>query len=608
MRHFFLLIVILLSYRLTNGWTNIHEEKKKKRDERNTKSFVENDWAKRMHEYMNSEEVSPTTFPQQNRTLLNKVKEVIGACGFVTRRPDGVVNGVKLALINFFHGYLTAVNLAMDFPMGGWKLDGMVGLLRDSVVGVLSGTLILSSGVATGVYQLAWSVPSSISSLVNYSTGMVWDGSSWVENFNLDAEARRLDSMMCESDFSSTIKKRPQIRRGNRHLVKDMSYYNVLGVHVDASTDDIKHAYRREAKQKHPDKSGEEEKIANVDFQELSSAYLTLSNEDLREAYNNHGMCFRSKVEEAQTDIDWTTFFATMFSSYSVESYVGDMAIGDLMDKIVYPKKIPKEVKDEPRYKACTQQRREIAIAQNLRKRVRDYVLAGGKAEQFRRGCRKEAEVIAREDSGYFFLTTIGNALMSRSNQFLGFQQSAFGWKGHPLKFQNKVSHMVKSISKVFSFSNAVVSLVTPGIKAIKSSRKNKNKNGGDDCDEEENEMAQIWVTEFAPSLPKLLGAARKHIEQDIFSTLNTACGKLFEDNTFNLEAKIRLAEGVRILGEEFYAVGSAHAATKRTGKGVSSDLNKGAGEAFLASMMQNDKAAENDSTSKEYSKRAKSA
>jgi molecular chaperone DnaJ len=59
-------------------------------------------------------------------------------------------------------------------------------------------------------------------------------------------------------------------------------YYQILGVPKNASTEDIKKAYRHLAKKHHPDKGGDAEK-----FKEVSEAYQILSDADKRSQYDN---------------------------------------------------------------------------------------------------------------------------------------------------------------------------------------------------------------------------------------------------------------------------------------------------------------------------------
>lgn len=59
-------------------------------------------------------------------------------------------------------------------------------------------------------------------------------------------------------------------------------HYQTLGVSKDASPDEIKKAYRSLASKHHPDKGGDTAK-----FQEIQTAYATLSDPDKRQQYDN---------------------------------------------------------------------------------------------------------------------------------------------------------------------------------------------------------------------------------------------------------------------------------------------------------------------------------
>lgn len=61
-----------------------------------------------------------------------------------------------------------------------------------------------------------------------------------------------------------------------------MDYYNVLGLNKNATTDDIKQAYRKLASKHHPDKGGD-----TADFQKIQEAYAILGDEQKRKEYDN---------------------------------------------------------------------------------------------------------------------------------------------------------------------------------------------------------------------------------------------------------------------------------------------------------------------------------
>ncbi|MEG2571146.1 MAG: DnaJ domain-containing protein, partial [Clostridia bacterium] len=65
-------------------------------------------------------------------------------------------------------------------------------------------------------------------------------------------------------------------------------YYEVLGVAKGASADEIKKAYRKLAKQNHPDLNPDD-KAAETRFKEANEAYEVLSNAEKRQKYDQYG-------------------------------------------------------------------------------------------------------------------------------------------------------------------------------------------------------------------------------------------------------------------------------------------------------------------------------
>lgn len=64
-------------------------------------------------------------------------------------------------------------------------------------------------------------------------------------------------------------------------------YYEVLGVGKDASDDDIKKAYRKMARQYHPDVNKAAD--AEAKFKEVKEAYDVLSDGQKRSTYDQYG-------------------------------------------------------------------------------------------------------------------------------------------------------------------------------------------------------------------------------------------------------------------------------------------------------------------------------
>ena len=95
-----------------------------------------------------------------------------------------------------------------------------------------------------------------------------------------------------------------------------MNYYQILGLQRDVSQEEIKKAYRRIAKQYHPD-SNPGNREAEKKFKEASEAYEVLSNEEKRKNYDHKLTTEWNKPKPTKTAENKTTvqqpfpFFST---------------------------------------------------------------------------------------------------------------------------------------------------------------------------------------------------------------------------------------------------------------------------------------------------------
>ncbi len=72
-------------------------------------------------------------------------------------------------------------------------------------------------------------------------------------------------------------------------MANKRDYYEVIGVDRNASLDDIKAAFRKKAKQYHPDMNKDNPKEAEEKFKEVNEAYSVLSDPESRKKYDNFG-------------------------------------------------------------------------------------------------------------------------------------------------------------------------------------------------------------------------------------------------------------------------------------------------------------------------------
>lgn len=109
--------------------------------------------------------------------------------------------------------------------------------------------------------------------------------------------------------------------------MKYKDYYQILGVGRDASSDDVKKAYRRLARKYHPDVS--KEANAEERFKEVGEAYETLNDPEKRAAYDRLGQ--HRPGEDFRPPPGWTEQFAQGFGGGSgFGGYTEEVDLSDL--------------------------------------------------------------------------------------------------------------------------------------------------------------------------------------------------------------------------------------------------------------------------------------
>ncbi|KAI9445223.1 DnaJ-domain-containing protein [Lactarius indigo] len=106
-------------------------------------------------------------------------------------------------------------------------------------------------------------------------------------------------------------------------------YYNVLHIPKEASTEDIRQAYRKESLKTHPDRlvraSAEEKKAATEKFQAVADAYYVLSDPQRRREYDKLSAS-RPSSERTNDPNASSNFFSTFASMFDSSSTTGEQA------------------------------------------------------------------------------------------------------------------------------------------------------------------------------------------------------------------------------------------------------------------------------------------
>jgi hypothetical protein len=196
---------------------------------------------------------------------------------------------------------------------------------------------------------------------------------------------------------------------------------------------------------------------------------------------------------------------------------------------------------------------RQLKCAQNLRTRIADF--DENNQEPFLQQAREEAIKIAQGAYGSLYLNTIGFSLAVSAEEFLGFERSFLGLKGHVARSRKNASN----IGTNFKLLGAGLKAAGAGSRAMHEAEKLQK--DGEEVNEQAAEMMADTIGESLPAFLELAWAINK---RDIQVTLHEVCKKLFQDASVPKDMRLIRAKAVKKLGLEFQAVGKASKATAK--------------------------------------------
>jgi len=515
---------------------------------------------------------------------------------FSTRRPKDVAAGISSGLKSIARGAVAGAVSLVAMPIAGAK-DGVGGFLSGLCSGVVSAVALPATGIAVGAYQVARGIGNSADAISASKEGKTWDEEKreWVF-YLLDDERQEIEREEAEAGVSAASA--VGLEGGDERKVKDREYYDLLSVSTGATASQIKKAYYKEARKCHPDKCIGDPDAANK-FQALGAAYHTLSNEQLRAAYDKNGKPDASGAGGLLDDqIDPKIFFAVMFGSHLVEPYIGELWIASTADTILKDigaancdesfdpttadigaqmhAKSSKETREAAKRK---QRKREVSCATALRERIRPYVEEDMTLETFAKSCNEEAVKIGQGAFGGVFLTAMGFTMRLEAEEYIGFRKAPFvSVEGHWARVQKSANVSRQNIALAGAGLKAA-RLGQQAMKDVEAVKRNKarpapaaGEEGRDAAspplaNEEdqkiEREQAAVAAERLEESLPVILELAWAFNVKDIDKTLKGVCRKLFADASAGMDERLARAQAVRVLGIEFVREGEAASAAE---------------------------------------------
>jgi DnaJ-domain-containing protein 1 len=236
---------------------------------------------------------------------------------FSTGRPKDAVAGAAGGIGNILKGVIGGAALLVAAPLKGcydgasgegWVMGATKGFFSGLMMGLAGGAALAVGGVATGVSQMARGIYHTPGAIQAGREGKLWDTEKeeWFtyslaeeaqsvldlseEAFlaqleEADSRQRALEDSKKDEDMTPEQRQRREAdSRGGggppaaaprprpARAVKELEYYETLGVLPTATAADIKKAYYVKAKSSHPDRHRDDPE-AHQKFQKIGEAY-----------------------------------------------------------------------------------------------------------------------------------------------------------------------------------------------------------------------------------------------------------------------------------------------------------------------------------------------
>ncbi|KZV63053.1 DnaJ-domain-containing protein [Peniophora sp. CONT] len=265
---------------------------------------------------------------------------------------------------------------------------------------------------------------------------------------------------------------------GTQERPLETGYYDILGVAVDATSDEIKKAYRRLAIKHHPDKNRDDPN-AEERFKEIAIAYQTLSDPQLRHKYNEFGP--KESAPEGGY-VDPEEVFGAMFGGDRFLPIIGNISLAHDMkaalqeaDDLETDKPVQRDAKGREilspeekarkdakqreisAKKAAVREERVKQLVDNLERKLGIFTESAtgpddkDVTDSFRTICQLEAEELKQESYGTELLQCIGYVYLSKGKQFQASSQTFLGVGGWLHNVQGKYHTFSETVSTLRS-------------------------------------------------------------------------------------------------------------------------------------------------------------
>ncbi|KAL4401417.1 DnaJ-like protein [Malassezia pachydermatis] len=310
-------------------------------------------------------------------------------------------------------------------------------------------------------------------------------------NFDPPGASKTLREVRAQINGGDGKKENHSRRRiGTDEKPLDMTFYDTLGVPANASTEEIKKAYRKLAIKLHPDKNPDDPE-GEEKFKTLAAAYQVLSDPELRHKYNEFGPSTPGLINEDGI-MDPEEVFGGLFGGERFQDIIGTISIGREMkealqkdsdelaaeadgqapskkdDESMTPEQKAKKEKEEAEKEKEKEEEREkrvTMLAEKLERKLSIYAesiksaddesLSNEVRQGYREMIRLETEELKQENFGVEILHAVGFVYAAKSRSYL----SSTGMFGTITGFYHAASSSIHTVRETVSTLRAAMEL-----------------------------------------------------------------------------------------------------------------------------------------------------
>jgi hypothetical protein len=433
---------------------------------------------------------------------------------FMENQPKNVLSGIGQGLLAAGGGVLAGAAALISRPVIGAKKGGVKGFAKGLGEGIAAGVALPIAGVVLGAVKVGQGIKNTPDSIKNIGKD-VEPKDKRKTTKEEEEKLRKIDEDIYKEsreyikDEAKKEAKSDEEIRTPKEKIKDMEYYNVLGVEHDATAAQIKKAYYKLALELHPDKNPNNS-LAESKFKLVSEAYQTLSDPETRKKYDEFG-----KEGVDQSNIDPVQLFSMVFGSEQFEHLIGKLFMTSAVENGIDKQIDEKDVAEK-------QKKREDTLVDNLTARLQVWV--EGRHVDFMKTAEEEVLHLKEASFGKELLQTIGDTYIGVGERYLGYF-APLGIMGH-FGYLAEKGKIFKSKVRAIS---AVTKLMTMDQKELKE-------------ESQDPEKAEALFKEFFTKIYALNVL-------DIESTLRHVCKRVLNDESVPETTRKSRCEGLIQLG-----------------------------------------------------------